>query len=87
MMNRLSQIIGRILCFLGIHKMKRGIRYSHNKERYDECLRSDCTFGYWRRDEKSYNLHLLNKQMQKETRRVLVEKKALTLEDSYLNSL
>src|SRR3972149_5484522 len=79
MMNRLLQIIGRILCFLGIHKMKKGKRYgisaiSCTKERYDECACDYCVYGYWRKDEEFYNTQRLKEQMRKETRRVLVQK-------------
>lgn len=37
------------LCWLGLHRMRRGFGVSKDK-RYDICLRSGCGYGKWYKD-------------------------------------
>ncbi len=63
--------IKNILCFFGIHKIQKGC-YWYIHSRQDLCIKCGKTF--WKLDIKGHNLILYQEQIQRETRKVLIEK-------------
>ncbi len=72
-MKKIVYLYNKILCFFGYHKKLKGVAWSkHN--RYDVCIRGKFNYTEWVPDEDGYNLMKFQSRINKERRKVLVEK-------------
>lgn len=65
---------GKILCYFGFHKIRKGFGWSHNK-RADICLRTRCKYLEWFEDEEGIKEINYQSELYRQRRRVLLEKR------------